>query len=154
MKVPKLPKGALKAALAVCAVVLVALFVVPALTVSMDGLLVKGDFEGACAKASGDKKKTDGLVLNHIATLCPDVADGLKDGDSFELGQAWFDPSEYEIVLKVSGANSMGGTVSNYRYYTLDENEAPSRSTPLPAILRKRRFTNMPTNGTRNWKRH
>lgn len=123
LKAPKLPKGALKVALAVCAVALVALFVVPALTVSTDDLLMRGDFEGAYSKASGDKAKADVLALNHIATLCPDVVDSLKDGDSFELRQAWFDPSECEIVLKVSGANSMGGTVSNYWYYTFDEDE-------------------------------
>lgn len=123
LKVPKLPKGALKIALAACVVAIVAIFVVPALTVSTDDLLLKGDFEGAYAKASGDKAKADVLALNHIATLCPDVVDSLKDGDSFELRQAWFDPSECEIVLKVSGANSMGGTVSNYWYYTLDEDE-------------------------------
>ncbi len=123
LKVPKLPKNALKIALAACAVVIVALFVVPAITVSTDDLLMRGDFEGAYAKASGEKEKTDVLVLNHIATLCPDVVDGLKDGDSFELRQAWYDPSECEIVLKVSGANSMGGTVSNYWYYTFDEDE-------------------------------
>lgn len=123
LKAPKLPKGALKAALAVCAVALVALFVVPAFTVSTDDLLMRGDFEGAYSKASGDKAKADVLALNHVATLCPDVVDSLKDGDSFELRQAWFDPSECEIVLKVSGANSMGGTVSNYWYYTFDEDE-------------------------------
>lgn len=123
LKAPKLPKNALKIALSACVVAIVTLFVVPALTVSTDDLLMRGDFEGAYARVSGDKAKTDVLALNHIATLCPDVIDGLKDGDSFELRQAWYDPTECEIVLKVSGANSMGGTVSNYWYYTFDEDE-------------------------------
>ena len=89
LKVPRLPKGALKVALAACVVAIAALFVVPALTVSTDDLLMRGDFEGAYAKASGDKAKADVLALNHIATLCPDIVDSLKDGDSFELRQAW-----------------------------------------------------------------
>ena len=94
--------------------------VIGQMMVPPEELIARGDFEGAYGRAFGDEEKTDVLVANKVATLCPDLIDGLKDPSSFELKAAWYDPEESRIVLQVSANNLYGATVTNYYYYTVD----------------------------------
>lgn len=81
--------------------------------------------EGAAAYdlAPDDDAKTDILFTNIIAKQCADVADGLKDPDSFKLRGAYVDRSTGQFALGVSGANSYGTTVSNYYLFSVNNSK-------------------------------
>ncbi len=89
-----------------------------------DATLVKivaaGDFEAAYSLAPEDRKR-DILIANLVAVKSAEVAEGLKDPDSFCLVDGVFDSGENRLVLEVSGANSYGGRVSNFYVYSYSE---------------------------------
>lgn len=118
-KQKKKRKVILFAAIAVVAVALLGVFLLPKLFVSAEDLMAEGDYEKAYSVASGDERD-EVLNENLIAYLCIEVADGLKDRSSFELRDAWYDKSDQRIVLQVGGKNSVGGVVTNFWYYTYD----------------------------------
>lgn len=103
--------------LAVCGVLLL-----PKLLISTEELLAQGNYEKAYAYAK-EEEKADIVTENLIAVVCKEVVDGLKDPSSFELRKAWYDEEKQHLILKVSGKNSYGGVVSNYWYYTYDEED-------------------------------
>lgn len=89
---------------------------------SPDDLMTRGDYKKAYSYASAEEKD-EVLKENMIAYICKDVPDALKNPSSFELRNAWYDPSERRIVLEVGGTNSFGGVISNYWYYTYQTDE-------------------------------
>lgn len=127
-KVLKLKKiGKKQLMIGVIAVAAVVLFfvgkpIVSKMLVSVDEYLEQGDYEKAYKKA-GKKEKASVLIENLVAYLCVDVKDSLKNPESFKLREIYFDESESEIVLRIQGSNSYGGTVSSYYYYTFDEDD-------------------------------
>lgn len=117
----------------ICLVVIVGAFVVwrnilpeidqlknPEVTVSVEELLNQGNYEQAYKNAEDDKKD---MVLkeNIIAYQCNISAENLKDPDSFNLRNAWFNDDTGEMVLYISGKNGFGGVTSTYWYYTYNE---------------------------------
>lgn len=112
-------------AVALVMVVLLALasiFVVPQIFVSTEEYLSQGNYIKAYEKASNDEKETV-LIENLIASLCADAKSGLKNEDSFKLKKAWYDRDSKNVVLEIQGTNSYGGTISNYWYYTFNDEE-------------------------------
>ncbi len=99
-----------------------ALFFLPRMLVSPDDLMARGDYKKAYSYANAEEKE-EVLKENMIAYICKDVPDALKNPSSFELRNAWYDPSEQRIVLEVGGTNSYGGVISNYWYYTYQTDE-------------------------------
>lgn len=85
-------------------------------------LLAKGNYEMAYSRAKGDEKD-EVLKENLIAYICKDIPEKMKDPSSFTLREAWYDQSGQRVVVRVGGTNSYGGTVSNYWYYTYDEDD-------------------------------
>lgn len=85
-------------------------------------LIMEGDYREAYARAE-DEQKEEIVTENLIAYLCSNAYPSMKDPDSFGLRNAWYDKSEKEIVLQISGSNSYGGTVSQYWYYKYLEGE-------------------------------
>ena len=51
----------------------------------------------------------------------------MKDPDSFKLRDAWYDADGDRIVLKIQGANSYGGDVTNYWFYTFSDEDQEYR---------------------------
>lgn len=103
-------------------IVLIAIFAIPALTISPQELIAQGDFERAYSKASDDQKQ-DVLVANLAAVVSNDLIDNLKDSDSYELKNIYFDEDAYEMILEVSANNSFGGRVSNWYDYRFEEDD-------------------------------
>lgn len=104
------------------ALILVGKTVIPKIFVSADEYLAQGNYEKAYDKAKKDQKE-DVLIENLIATICAEAKTSLKNEDSFKLRQAWYDKNEDRIVLRIQGKNSFGGDVTNYWYYTFDDEE-------------------------------
>lgn len=102
--------------------VLASIFVVPQIFVSTEEYLSQGNYIKAYEKASNDEKESV-LIENLIASLCADAKSGLKNEDSFKLKKAWYDRDSKNVVLEIQGTNSYGGTISNYWYYTFDDEE-------------------------------
>lgn len=103
-------------------IVLIAIFAIPALTISPQELIAQGDFERAYSKASDDQKQ-DALVANLAAVVSNDLIDNLKDSDSYELKNIYFDEDAHEMILEVSANNSFGGRVSNWYDYRFEEDD-------------------------------
>ncbi len=95
---------------------------IPKLAVSIDELLAEGNYQQAFEKAKNEKEKKDVLLENIVAKYSYDIADGLKDPDSFKLSHVYYD-GESEIVFEVVGKNSYGGNVKNYYDYRYDEDD-------------------------------
>lgn len=83
----------------------------------MNDYLAEGDYEKAYSIAS-ESEKNEVVKENIIAYISKDIPSMLKNPNSFELLDAWYDSTKRWIVLYVSGTNSYGGTVASYYYYT------------------------------------
>lgn len=143
-----LAKNKVVAAIAAAVVVVLAVLIVPPLLATPDDLFEQGKYEQAYNKSVDEDKpamlaricgagefqtaydlapdedaKTDVLFTNIIAKQCADVADGLKDPDSFKLRGAYVDRSTGQFALEVSGANSYGATVSNYYLFSVNSSK-------------------------------
>lgn len=99
-----------------------AILIIINISKSVDDYLVVGNYEKAFSVAKGEEKH-DVLLENIIAFLAKDIPDSLKDPSSFSLRDAWYDSEKQSIVLSVNGANSYGASISNYWYYTYDEDD-------------------------------
>ena len=85
--------------------------------------LNRGDYKtayGLCDEL--EKNKEQLIVENLLAYLSNNVAEGLKNRDSFVLRDIWYDKTKKQIVISYNGTNSYGGIVVNYNYYTYDTN--------------------------------
>lgn len=118
-----------KKQLIVCGIVMAAVVlffvgkpIISKMLVSVDEYLEQGDYENAYKKARKNDKESV-LVENLIVYLCADAKNNLKNSDSFKLREIYYDDKESEIVLKIQGSNSYGGTVSSYHYYTFDKED-------------------------------
>ena len=80
-------------------------------------IIGKGEFETAYRIAPDDKKESV-LVANLAASLSNELMDNLKDPNSFELRNIYYQSSGNQMILEVGAKNSMGGMVSNWYYYT------------------------------------
>ena len=100
----------------ICSTVLPKIFVTPY------EMMEVADYEKAYKRAKSEEKD---LVLyeNVIAKNCNEIKGNLKNPESFKLNEVWIDKENHRFVLKVSGTNSYGGTVSSYRYYTFDKDD-------------------------------
>lgn len=96
--------------------------ILPKVFVSSEQYLIEGNYTKAYEKAKKDGKEAV-LVENLIAHLCAKSQDSLKDPDSFKLRDAWYDEESDRIVLKIQGKNSYGGDVSNYWYFTFEDED-------------------------------
>lgn len=47
----------------------------------------------------------------------------MKDSDSYELKNIYFDEDAHEMILEVSANNSFGGRVSNWYDYRFEEDD-------------------------------
>ena len=83
------------------------------------GLLVAdGDFATTLQYAN-DTEKAEVLYTNLAAYLGKDVTSRLKNPHSYELRDMWV--SGDVVIFEVQGTNSYGGSVSNYWYYSKDD---------------------------------
>ncbi len=98
------------------------IIVLPKLLVSTEEYLEQGNYIKAYQKAKKEEKN-DVLFENLIASICAESKSDLKDEDSFKLREVYFDEENNRIVLRIQGANSYGGEVSSYWYYTFDEED-------------------------------
>ncbi len=101
----------------IIAVVLAVVLLAPKIFVSVEDLCAQGNYVEAYEKANDDEK-SDVEAANAVAFCSALCVDSLKDSKSFELREAWYDPSTYGITLKVAANNSYGNTVINYWYYS------------------------------------
>lgn len=112
-------KIAIIAAAAILVVVL-AIVLVPEIFKSADDYMALGNYEKAYSVAKADDK--DDVFAENAVAVCSNMAsEGLKDSASFELRDAWY--QEGKIILLVAGNNSYGNKVTNYWYYTYDEDD-------------------------------
>lgn len=81
-----------------------------------------GGFQAAYDVATEEMKQGI-LVANLAAVVSNDVIDNLKDPDSYVLREIYFDGDSYEMVLRVSANNSYSAKVSNWYYYTFEEDD-------------------------------
>lgn len=106
-------------AAAVVAVIALCVLVGPKLFVSVEDLCAQGNYEKAYEKAEGAEKE-DVIAENNIAVCSGKAVKSLKDSKSFDLRDAWYDPENGYVVLKIAANNSYGNTVINYWLYTYD----------------------------------
>jgi len=119
--VKKIVKFVLVPVFAVLAVALI-IFTVSGLFPNTEKLLAAGKYEQAYnAAPPSDKDRI--LMENIAATVSSKSANSLKDRSSFELREAWFGDDCSRVVLEVGGKNAYGGIVTNYWYYTYDEDK-------------------------------
>lgn len=118
-----------KKILIICPIVLVVIVAsvilantVPSMLVTVEDYLTDGDYLSAYEKAKDDETKQAILLENIIAKISYEIADGLKDPDSFKLSHVYYD-GEDELVFEIIGANSYGGNVTNYYDYRYDEDD-------------------------------
>ena len=109
--------------LGIIAFILGVKLVFPTLFMSTDDLLAQGNYQKAYSSAKKDEK-ADIEAENIIAYICKDVVDSLTDPNSFNLRRAWYDTSEQRVVLLVGANNSFGNVVTNYWYYTYDDEDS------------------------------
>lgn len=110
------------AAIAAAAILIVvlAIVLVPKIFKSADDYMAVGNYEKAYTVAKTEDK--DDIVAENAVAVCSNLAsDGLKDSASFELRDAWY--QEGKIILLVAGNNSYGNKVTNYWYYSYDEDD-------------------------------
>lgn len=115
-------KKVIFALIAVVALVSVCTVIIPKLFVSPFTIMEEADYEKAYKKANKEEKEFV-LYENVIAKNCIEIKDHLKNPESFKLNEVWIDKENHRFVLKVSGTNSYGGTVSSYHYYTFDKDD-------------------------------
>lgn len=129
-KVKKVDPKKVKIGIIVVAIVLILIIagkaILPKLFVSTEEYLAEGNYEKAYDKA-GKSEKEDVLVENLIAELSAESKNSMKDPDSFKLRDAWYDADGDRIVLKIQGANSYGGDVTNYWFYTFSDEDQEYR---------------------------
>lgn len=109
--------------------VIIAIFLIPKLSVSVDDLCTQGNYIKAYDKAKGDEKleiKAESIVAERSSFS----ADNLKDPSSFKLRDAYYEETTNDdgeligrVVLYISGANSYGANVSSYWLYTWDDED-------------------------------
>ena len=104
------------ALIAIVSVICVAVLVVPKIFVSTSEYLARADYSKAYERAKEEDKESV-LVENLIAAMAAKAEDSLNDSSSFNLKKAWYNKTNHNIVLSVSGTNKMGGTVTNYICY-------------------------------------
>ncbi len=110
-------KIAIIAAAAILVVVL-AVVLVPKLFKSADDYMALGNYEKAYSMMKSDADKAE-VVAENAAAICSNLCtDSLKDSKSFDLREAYYDPSTGYVVLKVAANNSYGNTVLNYWLFT------------------------------------
>lgn len=123
----KKPMKIIIAAVAVVVVaIVVAVLVAPKIFVSVDDLCAQGNYEKAYEKADSGEKLAI-RAENAAAVQSAFSADNLKDPNSFELRDAYYNEgtnddgdTTKQLVLYISGANSYGASVSSYWLYTWD----------------------------------
>ena len=108
--------------IAICVAVLIGVLLIPKLLVTPEKLMEKGDYITAYEKASSDEK-SEIEAANAVAVCSAKCVDSLKDSDSFELREAWYNPTTYGLTLKVAANNSYGNKVINYWYYSWDSDD-------------------------------
>ncbi len=87
-------------------------------------LLDKGKYEEAYPLLQADEDLQEIIVFeNAVAFCCADYYPMLKNPDSFQLREVWFESYERNsgipsIVLQTAGTNSYGGIVTSYELYT------------------------------------
>ena len=93
--------------------------------------LEKGNYQKAYSIAKGDDEKLKVVAENAAAYCSAITVDNLKDPDSFQLRDCFYNENIYEdgefvidIVLEVSAKNSYGGRVSNFWLYSWDDDES------------------------------
>lgn len=108
--------------IAICLVVVLGILFVPKLLVTPEKLMQKGDYISAYDKANEDEKDMI-EAANAVAVCSAMCVDSLKDSDSFDLREAWYNPSTYGLTLKVAANNSYGNSVINYWYFSWDSED-------------------------------
>lgn len=125
----KTPVKIIIAVIAVIAIIVAGIVIVPKLFVSVDELCAQGNYVKAYdkAKTTEQKKVAD---ENLVAFICDMCVDSLKDSKSFELRNAWIEKGTNDdgnpicqIVLTVAANNSYGNTVINYWMYSWDNED-------------------------------
>lgn len=103
--------------------VVVGINVIPQIFVSPETLMSEANYQKAYTKAKKDEKN-DVLIENLISSICKKAEDNLKDPASFKLRDAWYETTDDKnIVLYISGKNSMGGMTNSYWLYTFDSED-------------------------------
>lgn len=115
------------------AIISIALFVAiivlsPKIFVSVDDLIMEGNYQKAYQKASNDRKM-EVLAQNAITHLSVEVSKNLTDPSSFILNEAYYYASQGEegiisqwAVLNISSTNALGQSITNYWcYYGVDD---------------------------------
>lgn len=103
-------------AVAIVVCVVIAVFAVPAITITPQQLVARGDFEKAYNKASDDQKQE--VLVANLATVCSkDLIEDLNDPDSYRLRSLYFDADSGGMVLEVSASNEAGGLSTSWYYY-------------------------------------
>lgn len=117
----KRPTKVIGIGVVVLAVVVAIIAIFPKVFPSVNNYLADGNYEKAYSIATNDKKD-EVIKENVIAYVAKNIPSMLKNPNSFELYDAWYDSTKQWIVLRVSGTNSYGGTVASYYYYTPERN--------------------------------
>lgn len=122
-------KGKKIIVISVILIAVIAIFVIPKLSVSIDDLCAQGNYIKAYEKAKEDEKlevKAESIAAERSFFS----ADNLKDPSSFKLRDAYYSESKKDdgtisgqLVLYISGANSYGASVSSYWLYTWDDED-------------------------------
>lgn len=103
-------------------IVIIAAVLIFKLFLNPERFLAAGNYERAYLVASSEQKD-DILKENLIAYICKDIPDVLKDPSSFHLQKVWYDEEDQNIVLNIVANNSYGSPVSNYWYYSYDDED-------------------------------
>lgn len=121
-KKKKKPAKILISLVCVIAVVVLACFV-PNLIKGTEDYLAIADYENAYIKADSTEKDTvlEENLVAYCSKLCVDL---LKDGSSFDLRAAWYNPDSKYVVLKVSANNSNGNPVINWWLFNYDTDDS------------------------------
>lgn len=131
---------------ALIAIIVLCVLVIPQLTISVDELIDQSRFEEAYKKAGSEEKAsvinaaisanefetaykldsqnaTNILVANAAAYFSKEIRDNLYDPDSYRLRAVYYDSDDHRIVLEINGNNKLGGKVVGYYYYTFDKSD-------------------------------
>jgi hypothetical protein len=87
-------------------------------------LIADGDFATAYQYA-GDSEKKNVLCSNLASHVSKDIVESLKDSSSYQLRGMWV--SGNTVIFKIEGANSFGGKVTSYWYYTRQDDGSYER---------------------------